>query len=177
MKFRRFNDDAKLSLRDLLARAETVQRLDDVVWEFVQHESTKVLLIFDGMDEYSRKEDIRAQEDYPTYKNDVEEKMPVSVLYNKLAKGKLLRGASILTTTRPTAFEYIAHVDFQRTVEIRGFTSENVEQYVDKIYSRCPWSKGENVGTHQVQHKPLLIELHSNELFSHLPLLASNFPV
>ena len=130
VKFRRFNDDAKLSLRELFAGAETVQRLDDSVWEFIQNEPTKVLLIFDGLDEYSRKDEINTREDY---KNDVEEKMPVSVLYNKLAAGELLRGASILATTRPTAVKYVAHVDFQRTVEIRGFTSENVEEYVEKF--------------------------------------------
>ena len=130
LKFRRFNDDAKLSLRELLTRAETVQRLDDSVWEFIQNEPTKVLLIFDGLDEYSGKDEINTREDY---KNDVEEKMPVSVLYKKLAAGELLRGASILVTTRPTAVKYVAHVDFQRTVEIRGFTSENVEEYVEKF--------------------------------------------
>ena len=123
MKFRRFNDGAKLSLRELLTSAETVQCLDDSVWEFVQNHSTKVLLIFDGLDEYSRKEEINTHEDY---KNDVEEKMPVFVLYKKLAAGELLRGASILVTTRPTAVKYLAHSDVQRTVEIRGFTSENV---------------------------------------------------
>ena len=133
VKFRRFNKNAKLSLHELLARAETVQRLDDSVWEFVQNEPTKVLLIFDGLDEYSSKEDINAQEDEPTYMNNVVEKMPLSVLYNKLAAGKLLRGASILTTTKPKAVEYVTHVNFQRTVEILGFTSTNVEDYVQKF--------------------------------------------
>ncbi|XP_074624045.1 nucleotide-binding oligomerization domain-containing protein 2-like [Acropora palmata] len=133
VKFRRFNDNAELSLHELLARAELVQRLDDSVLEFVQNEPTKVLIIFDGLDEYSRKEDINAQEDDPTYKNNVEEKMPLSVLYNKLAAGKLLRGASILTTTRPKAAEYVKHVFFERTVEILGFTSTNVEEYVQKF--------------------------------------------
>ena len=138
VKFRRFNNDAKLSLRELLAGAETVQRLDDSVWEFVQNESSKVLLIFDGLDEYSRKEEINTQEDC---KNDVEEKMPVSVLYKKLAGGELLRGASILTTTRPTAVKYVAEVNFQRTVEILGFTSENVEKYVEKFTRGNPGAK------------------------------------
>ena len=134
VKFRRFNNDnAKLSLRDLLARAETVQNLDDAVWDFIKNESTKVLLIFDGLDEYSRKEDIKAQEDEPTYKNCVEEKMPVSVLYNKLVTGKLLPGASTLTTTRPTAVKYVDHLDFQRTAEIRGFTSDDVKEYVENF--------------------------------------------
>ena len=138
VKFRRFNDDAKLSLRELLAGAETVQRLDDSVWEFIQNEPTNVLLIFDGLDEYSRKEEINTREDY---KNDVEEKMPVSVLYEKLAAGELLRGASILATTRPTAVKHVAHVNFQRTVEIRGFTSENVQEYVEKFTRGYPEAK------------------------------------
>ena len=143
VKFRRFNGGAKISLRGLLASAETVQRLDDSVWEFVQNESTKVLLIFDGLDEYSRKEEINTQQDY---KNDVEEKMPVSVLYKKLAAGELLRGATILATTRPTAVKYVAHVDFQRTVEIRGFTSENVEEYVAKFTRGYPEAKEKILG-------------------------------
>ena len=134
MKFRRFNNDnAKLSLHDLLARAETVKSLDDAVWDFIKEEPTKVLLIFDGLDEYSRKKDIKAQEDVLTYKNCVEEKMPVSVLYNKLATGELLAGASILTTTRPTAVKCVLHVRFQRTVEIRGFTSDDVKEYVENF--------------------------------------------
>ena len=138
VKFRRFNDGTKLSLRELLASAETVQRLDDSVWQFVQNESTNVLVIFDGLDEYSRKEEFSTHEDY---KNDVEEKMPVSVLYMKLAEGQLLRGASILVTTRPTAVIYVADSYVKRTVEIRGFTSENVEKYVEKFTQRYPGAK------------------------------------
>ena len=143
VKFRLFNGGAKLSLRELLARAATVQRLDDSVWEFVQNQTTKVLLIFDGVDEYSRKQEINTHEDY---NNDVGEKMPVSVLYKKLAAGELLRGASILTTTRPTAVKYVANVDFQRTVEIRGFTSENVEEYVEKFTRGYPEAKEKILG-------------------------------
>ena len=134
VKFGRFdNDDANLSLRDMLARAETVESLDDAVWDFIQKEPTKVLLILDGLDEYSRKEDIKAEKDDPPYKNCVEEKMPVSALYNKLAAGKLLPGASILTTTRPTAVKYVDHLDFERIVEIRGFTSHDVKKYVENF--------------------------------------------
>ena len=139
LKFRRFNNDnANLSLRDLIARSETVHSLDDAVWDFINQEPTKVLLIFDGLDEYSRKKDIEAQEDDLTYKNCVEEKMPVSVLYNKLAEGKLFPGASILTTTRPTAVKCVRHVRFQRTVEIRGFTSDDVKEYVENFSRGYP---------------------------------------
>ena len=143
IKFRRFNNKAKLTLRELLASAETVHCLDDSVWEFVQNEPTKVLLIFDGLDEYSRKEEMNNQEDY---KNNVEDKMPISVLYKKLAEGKLLSGASILTTTRPTAVEYVKHVNFKRTVEILGFTSQNVEEYVEKFTRGIPGAKEKILG-------------------------------
>ena len=139
LKFRRFNNNnANLSLRDLLAAAETIQSLDDAMWDFIKQQPTKVLLIFDGLDEYSRKEDIKAQEDDPTYKNCVEKKMPFSVLYNKLVEGKLLPGVSILTTTRPTAVKCVRHVPFQRTVEIRGFTSDDVKEYVKNFTRRNP---------------------------------------
>ena len=139
VKFRRFNNDnANLSLRDLLARAETVQNLDNPVWDFIREEPTKVLLIFDGLDEYSRREDIKAYENDLTYKNCVEEKMPFFVLYNKLAEGKLLCGASIITTTRPTAVKCVLHVRFQRTVEIRGFTSDDVKEYVENFTRAKP---------------------------------------
>ena len=139
LKFRRFNNDnANLSLRDLIARSETVHSLDDAVWDFIKQEPTKVLLILDGLDEYSRKKDIEAHEDDLTYKNCVEEKMPVSVLYNKLAEGKLFSGASIITTTRPTAVKCVRHVRFQRTVEIRGFTSDDVKEYVENFSRGYP---------------------------------------
>ncbi|XP_044177893.1 nucleotide-binding oligomerization domain-containing protein 2-like [Acropora millepora] len=139
LKFRRFNNDnANLSLRDLIAHSETVRSLDDAVWDFINQEPTKVLLIFDGLDEYSRKKDIETQEDDLTYKNCVEEKMPVSVLYNKLAKGKLFPGASLITTTRPTAVKCVRHVRFQRTVEIRGFTSDDVKEYVENFSRGYP---------------------------------------
>ena len=138
-KFKCFNDNADLSLRELLDRAETVQRLDDAVWDFVKGNAAKVLFIFDGLDEYFAKNEI-AQTDDSTF-NNVEDKMPVSALYNKLAAGKLLRGASILTTSTPTAVRYIEHLNFDRIVEIRGFTSENVEDYVEKFAHDFPEAK------------------------------------
>jgi len=137
VKFRRFNDNAELSLFELLARSETAQRLSDSVLKFVESEPKKVLLIFDGLDEFSGKEDISVQEDDLIYKNNVKEKMPFSVLYKKLATGKLLLGSSILTTTRPKAVEHVARVKFQRTVEILGFTSKNVEDYVRRFSKDC----------------------------------------
>ena len=129
LKFRRFISNPLLSLRELLAEAETVEQLDDAVWDFVMNNPSRVLFIFDGVDEYSAKEDI-ARKDHTCYKN---EKMPVSALFNKLARGQLLRGLNIITTTRPTAVPCITDVNFDRTVEILGFTWEKIKDYVEKF--------------------------------------------
>ena len=132
MKFRRFTSNLELSLYELLANAETVEKLHEAVWKFVIKTPSQVLFIFDGVDEYSAKEDI-ARKDQRCYNNGLEEKMPVSTLFNKLASGELLRGLNIITTTRPTAVPCIAEVNFDRTVEILGFKSEKIEDYVEKF--------------------------------------------
>ena len=132
LKFRRFTRNLLLNLRELLAKGETVEQLYDSMWNFVITYPSRVLFIFDGVDEFSAKEDI-AGKDHTCYKNGLEEKMPVSALFNKLAGGQLLRGLNIITTTRPTAVTCVEDVNFDRTVEILGFTSEKVEDYVEKF--------------------------------------------
>ncbi|XP_068738144.1 NACHT, LRR and PYD domains-containing protein 12-like isoform X2 [Montipora capricornis] len=132
LKFRRFTSNLLLNLRELLAKGETVEQLYDSMWNFVITYPRRVLFIFDGVDEFSAKEDI-AGKDHTCYKNGLEEKMPISALFNKLAGGQLLRGLNIVTTTRPTAVTCVEDVNFDRTVEILGFTSEKVEDYVEKF--------------------------------------------
>ncbi|XP_068698570.1 nucleotide-binding oligomerization domain-containing protein 1-like [Montipora foliosa] len=132
LKFRRFTSNLLLSLRELLAKAETVERLYDSMWNFVIKNPSRVLFIFDGVDEFFTKEDI-AGKDHTCNKNGLEEKMPASALFNKLAGGELLDGLNLITTTRPTAVTCVEDVNFDRTVEILGFTSEKVEDYVEKF--------------------------------------------
>ena len=143
LKFRRLNKlETNFDLRELLTRAETVERVDDEVWDYIIRNPTKVLLIFDGIDEMSTRSHI-ATEDNSDYKNNVEEKMPLHCLYNKLASGLLLDGATVLTTTRPTAASNIKHLNFNRVVEILGFTSEKVKEYVEKF------TKGDHGDAHE----------------------------
>ena len=131
LKFRRFNSVTDLDLRELLARSETVRDIDDEVWDYIIKNPTKVLLIFDGIDEFSSKSDIA--KDDSGYNDTVAEKMPLHCLNNKIASGKLLPGATVITTTRPTAVSCVRLLNFNRTVEILGFTSEQVEDYVEKF--------------------------------------------
>ena len=131
LKFRHLNLETDLNLYELLDRAETVGRLDDEVWSYIKENPTKVLLIFDGIDEFTARSDVAQDDSY--YKNTGEAKMPLRCLYKKLVSGKLLRGSTVITTTRPTAVECVRNLKFKRTVEILGFTSEQIEDYVEKF--------------------------------------------
>ena len=149
LKFRRMNSiEMPLTLRELLAFSEYSPDVkDDAVWKYVLENPTKVLLIFDGVDEMKFKKNIAecSDSDQP---NDVTAKMSFPALFNKIASGKLLGGATVLTTTRPTAVLFVKHLDFDRTVEILGFTSEQVEDYVNKFTADEQEGTGRTIWQH-----------------------------
>ena len=130
VKFRCYNSTKKyLDLRELLSRSETVrQDLDDEVWNYIITNPTKVLMIFDGIDEFNARSAISKNDS--GFDDSEEEKMPLHCLYKKIASGKLLEGATVITTSRPTASSCVRQLSPNRVLEILGFTSEEVEAYV-----------------------------------------------
>ena len=135
VKFRLFYAATELSLRELLTRSTYSSRdeLDEQVWNYILENPQKVLLIFDGIDEFKFKSEISKKDNEPQFRNKVDEKMPLSALYAKLTTGKLLNGAAVITTTRPTALSCIESIPFDKILEILGFSSEQVEEYVTKF--------------------------------------------
>ena len=135
IKFRAFNAATDLSLRELLTSSEhsPSDHIDDEVWNYILENPQRVLLIFDGIDEFKHKSKIGEENFEPQFKNRADDKMPLYALYEKLATGKLLNGAAVLTTTRPTALSCIERVNFDKVFEILGFSSEQVEEYVTKF--------------------------------------------
>ena len=131
LKFRHLNSETHLNLRELLTRAETLECLEDGLWQYINDNPSKVLLIFDGLDEFSSTPGI-ARDD-SRFNNTAEVRMPMGCLYKKIASGKLLQGCTLLTTVRPTAVEDVRELKFHRTVEITGFTFERVEEFVEKF--------------------------------------------
>ena len=133
VKFRHYNSRGEdLDLRKLLSCSETVsQDLDDEVWNYIITNPTKVLLIFDGIDEFNARSAI--SNDVSHLKDSKEEKMPLHCLYKKIASGKLLKGATVITTSRPTASSCVRQLTFGKVLEILGFTSEEIEDYVTRF--------------------------------------------
>ena len=132
VKFRRFKSEKNLSLRELLIQSEhfPTNHLDDEVWNHLIENPEGVLILFDGFDEFKLNANMDREPPHPTC---IEEKKPLQILYQWLVTGKLLKDASILTTTRPSALSSIKHLKFDKTFEILGFSSEQVKEYVYKL--------------------------------------------
>ena len=145
VKFRRLNSTAELNLRELLDKSEFSTNMNDVVWNYIRENPSRVLFIFDGIDEFSARKNI--QEDDSIYKDTVEEKMPLHALYTKITSGKLLDGVTVLTTIRPTAVSCVRDLKFSRVVEILGFSPRQVKNYVEK-YTGDDKGTGETIWQH-----------------------------
>ncbi|PFX26007.1 Protein NLRC3 [Stylophora pistillata] len=133
IKFRRFNSDNHLSLRELLVQSEHFpsDHLDDEVWKYILQHPESVLILFDGFDEFNHNANIIQ---WPASSpKSIEQKVPLQSLYYWLVTGKLLKNALILTTTRPTALSSIKRLPFDKTCEILGFTTEQIKEYVSRF--------------------------------------------
>ena len=129
LKFRELNSVGELSLRHLLSTSEyqrSERDLSDHVWNDICESPERVLIFFDGLDEFLDRSSVA---EAPRCYN-VEQQMPLSALFCNIVEGNLLCGASVLTTTRPSAVEEVTNLPFDKTVEILGFASEQVEEYV-----------------------------------------------
>ena len=145
IKLRMFNSrNQELNLREILDHSEYSTALSEELWNYIRHNPERVLLIFDGFDEYSGRTKIN-DDDIP-YRNSEEERMPVYFLMKKIVEGKILVGATILTTTRPNAVSCITSLHFDKTVEILGFSTEQVNNYVEKFTKEA--DKAETIKQH-----------------------------
>ncbi|XP_078356877.1 uncharacterized protein LOC144641721 [Oculina patagonica] len=135
-QFRWFNSAGttaeNISLKHLLSRVYPEGSIDNELFQYLLDNPEKVLLVFDGLDEFKHHENC-LEDEQAHAGNSATEEMPFSALYVKLLKGKQLSGATVLTTCRPNVVQSVAGLTFDRMVEIMGFTPEKVEEYVHKF--------------------------------------------
>ena len=136
-QFRWFNTETTekmemISLQQLISLLCPERNIDRKVFQYMLDNPEKILLVFDGLDEFkyheSFLEDRRAQGG-----NSPTEEMPFSTLYLKLMNGNQLPGATVLTTCRPNVVQSVAHLQFDRQVEIMGFTPGKVKEYIHRF--------------------------------------------
>lgn len=134
IRFRTFNKaDGNTSLREALRRSDGLDvSLTDfnTIYEYICLMPSKAVLIFDGLDELKVHEQCLTEENTVSSYNT---EMHVLLLFKQLVEGQLLPGATVLTTSRPTAEKVYQKLPFVRKVEILGFYEEQIQNYVEKF--------------------------------------------
>ena len=137
LQFRWLNLKKEMSLKKLLRSSPYSIDFSQEVFRHVKKNPEKVFLVFDGLDEAKELGSIGTEQEH---NNRTSKDMPVGALFAKLASGKLLKGATVLTTTRATVLPGVVSQFYSelnqeklRLVEILGFTPEKVEEYVNKF--------------------------------------------
>ena len=102
------------------------------IYNTIIKEPKKVVLIFDGLDEFHGNYN-ECFDESKMISNDPDTSMSVMNLFIKLIWGGLLKGAVPMVTSRPTADDFYSRLHFDRKVEIIGFTSNKIKDYVSRF--------------------------------------------
>lgn len=123
--------DDLISLQELLNLSAFSSRLGDIVYQQLVANPEEVLLIFDGLNEWTTKS---PTEHSCTEKSD--EKMPVTSLVLNLLSGDLLQGSTIIVTSRPTPLlsEMGEIITFDRYAELSCFKPEELKICVQEFF-------------------------------------------
>ena len=167
LTFRQLNllGNDQFSLRELLNCSSVLDEksnIDDSLFQYIVSHPEEVLIIMDGYDEYSQQGHIadNSEERYP---NNATEEMPVAALCSKLIKGKMLRDAVVMITSRPDESDKIGGIRFDRYVEITGFSPRQVKEYIEKYFKENETMK--NTVLEHVMNNENLVS------FAHIPVL------
>ena len=135
IRFRCFNT-GEVSLQKVLQESDGLKgtniSADDFteIYEYICLNPSKVVLIFDGLDELKVDKDSLPREGGVNGNN---EKTHIFHIWKQLVRGQLLPDATILTTSRPTAENLYEPLQFHQEVEILGFHKDEIKKYVNKF--------------------------------------------
>ncbi|XP_077131316.1 MHC class II transactivator [Ranitomeya variabilis] len=122
------------SFRDFLFKASCcAQQKNNDVYQYILSNPEKVLLIFDGFDEFQDPEGL-LHGSFSMTPN----KIKVKDLFTGLFQKKLLRGCTLLITARvrEKLNQYLGKVD--KIIEMMGFSPSQVEWYIKEYFKEQP---------------------------------------
>ena len=169
LTFRQLNllEGETLTLQELLNCSvilDDQSNISDEVFEYILNHPEEVLIILDGLDEFSEQAKIAGGE-HERYPNSCRKKMPVAALCAKLMRGKILGKATVMITSRPDETDKIIGIGFDRNVEITGFSQQEVREYIEKYFRHDEIMKN-TVLEHITKNENLIS-------FAHIPVLCA----
>ncbi|XP_051780938.1 NACHT, LRR and PYD domains-containing protein 3-like isoform X2 [Erpetoichthys calabaricus] len=132
-KFRELNlldteTEPQMPLTRLIVRH--YKYLNDPKLREILKKPESLLFILDGLDEYKHKLDFTQSK----FCSGPDDYFPVHILVTSLVKRTLLKGCSVLITSRPTALESLDMERVDRFVEILGFFPAQRQMYFKKFF-------------------------------------------
>ena len=130
IRFRAFNK-GPTSLREMLRYSDGLNMSSadfKCIYEYICLIPSNVILVFDGLDELKVNSESLADERHVKGYNEVSH---ILMIFKQLVKGELLPGATVLTTSRPTAEHIYQELNFDREVEVLGFHEKQIKEYVE----------------------------------------------
>ena len=154
-----------VTLREILNCCSALDdrcNIDDSTFEYILKHPEEVMIVLDGYDEYSQQDYIAGnlEEQHP---NDARRKMPVAALCSKLIKEKILKGNIVMITSRSDESDKMGGIRFKRYVEIAGFSSKQVKEYMEKYFK-----DNENMKNAVLKH---VMNNENLVSFAHIPML------
>ncbi|XP_046841785.1 NACHT, LRR and PYD domains-containing protein 3-like [Xenia sp. Carnegie-2017] len=122
--------DNLITIKDMLSNCDGLSNEQFAqIYDFIQSNPDRIILIFDGLDE------LPLNNERLRFVGSVcaDAKLPAFTLLSMLVENKLLRNATVLITSRPTAEFAFKSLKFDRTVEILGFFEDQIIEYVDRF--------------------------------------------
>ncbi|XP_042201825.1 NACHT, LRR and PYD domains-containing protein 12-like [Callorhinchus milii] len=110
-----------------------LQDVLDKIWEKPQH----LLFVFDGLDEFKDRMEFTESDRSPVTRvicPGPECLCPVAVIVHSMVQQEVLKGCSVLITSRPTSMESLDHIHTDRLAEILGFFAEGREDYIRRFF-------------------------------------------
>ncbi|XP_068130276.1 NACHT, LRR and PYD domains-containing protein 3-like isoform X2 [Hyperolius riggenbachi] len=126
-RFRELNKLVELTLEDLLIHQYPY--LEPQLGNILQYPE-RLLFVFDGLDESIHQMDFSSSKLLTNPK----QKEKFGIVLVSLVKQSLLKGCSVLTTSRPTKLASIDTGDFHRLTEIMGFLHGDRRIYFDQFF-------------------------------------------
>ena len=130
LRFRVLNNKT-VTLREMLGYGDGLTTTNfQTVYEFILLNPSNTILIFDGLNELTVNNELFSPCTETIGSN---EKMTVFSIFKLLLHGKLLPGVTVLTTSRPTSDHLFPLLNFEKIVEILGFSNEQIKTNVTKF--------------------------------------------